>query len=173
MNKICIVGCGGSGKSELSRRLGNITGIPVYHLDVYYWQPGWKKTEECKWLKIVDELLKKDKWIMDGNFNNSQDIRFAEADTIIYLDLPTYQCLYNAVKRVILFRKKNSRPDMARGCYERFDWEFYKWILTFKRKHAVQLKERLRKFEGVKDIIVLRSFKKIDEFVNGMNHNHN
>ncbi|RPI15961.1 MAG: DNA topology modulation protein [Ignavibacteriae bacterium] len=169
MNKICIVGCGGSGKSTLSRKLGEATGIPVYHLDVYYWKPGWKETEDVEWKETVHTLLQNEKWIMDGNFNSTQEIRFAEADTIIFLDIPTYKCVYNAVKRVFIYNKKNMRPDMAEGCNEKFDWKFYKWILTYKKKHGKILSERLEKLKGNKDIIILKSFKEMDEFVKRMN----
>lgn len=36
MNKIAVIGSGGSGKSTFSRKLGNILNLPVYHLDTMY-----------------------------------------------------------------------------------------------------------------------------------------
>ncbi len=44
MKRVAISGCGGTGKSTLARRLGKITGLPIYHLDSLYWKPGWVPT---------------------------------------------------------------------------------------------------------------------------------
>ncbi|MDL2203738.1 hypothetical protein QQF51_13830 [Brucella intermedia] len=41
MKRIMIIGGAGSGKSSLARALGDITGLPVVHIDTLYWQPGW------------------------------------------------------------------------------------------------------------------------------------
>jgi adenylate kinase family enzyme len=165
MNKVCIVGVGGSGKSTLARKLGEVTGLPVYHLDVYFWKAGWVQTEDEEWINIVKDLLKKDKWIMDGNFNSTQDIRFPEADTIIFLDLPRLRCLFNAIARIFKYNKNNSRPDMAEGCHEKFDLEFYNWIWTYNRKYRPQLLKKLEKLKGEKEIIILKSFKEMNAFV--------
>jgi len=48
MNKIAVIGSGGSGKSTFSRKLGNILNLPVYHLDTVYWNPGWIETPKDK-----------------------------------------------------------------------------------------------------------------------------
>jgi adenylate kinase family enzyme len=164
MNKICIVGCGGSGKSTLARKLGDVTGIPVYHLDVYFWKPGWKESNLMDWIQTQQELVENEKWIMDGNFNGTQMIRFDKADTIIYLDLPRYKCLFNAVKRMIVYKRKR-RPDMADGCNEKFDLEFYKWIWGYNKKHGPQTLNRLEELKEKKNIIILKSFKEINSYL--------
>lgn len=43
MNKIVIIGPSGVGKSHFAKRLGNLLGIKVFHLDKYYWKPNWQK----------------------------------------------------------------------------------------------------------------------------------
>jgi adenylate kinase family enzyme len=164
MNKVCIVGCGGSGKSTFAGKLGEATGLPVYYLDVYFWQAGWVERKKEEWHSILHNLLAKDQWIMDGNFNNTQDIRFEKADTIILLDLPRYRCMINALKRLYIYRRKK-RIDMADGCYEKIDYEFYKWIWEYKKKHGVQTMRRLEKLQGEKEIVVLRSYKEMEEFL--------
>lgn len=37
MKKIIVIGCPGSGKSTFSKELHKITGIPLFHLDMMYW----------------------------------------------------------------------------------------------------------------------------------------
>ena len=39
MKRIMVIGCPGSGKSTFSRKLHKLTGIPLYHLDLMYWNP--------------------------------------------------------------------------------------------------------------------------------------
>lgn len=164
MKKVCVVGCGGSGKSTFSQKLGEITALPVLYLDVYYWQSGWVERKTDEWRSIVNDLLKKGEWIMDGNFNGTQDIRFADADTIIFLDLPRYRCMINALKRVFIYRNKR-RIDMAEGCYEGFDISFYKWIWTFKKKHGVMVKERLKNLKNEKNIVILKNYEEMDKYL--------
>ncbi len=164
MNKVCIVGCGGSGKSTFAGKLGEITGIPVYYLDVYFWNAGWVERNREEWNSIVRDLLKNDKWIMDGNYSGTQDIRFADADTILFLDLPRWKCLINALKRVIVYRNKK-RPDMATGCNERFDFAFYKWIWRFKKTDGKKTADRFERLMREKDIIVLKNYKEMDKYL--------
>ncbi|MNP06465.1 topology modulation protein [compost metagenome] len=50
--KIMTIGSSGSGKSTFSRKLGEELSIPVYHLDAYYWQPGWVETPREEWIEF-------------------------------------------------------------------------------------------------------------------------
>ncbi len=164
MNRVCIVGCGGSGKSTLARRLGEATGLPVLHLDVHFWKAGWVEMNREEWDLLVRGLVKKDNWIMDGNFERTQDIRFAEADTIIFLDLPRWKCLFNVLKRLIIYRKR-SRTDMAEGCNEGWDFSFYKWIWGYKKTDGKKTVGRLKQLSDRKEIVMLTNFKEIDDYL--------
>ena len=37
MEKVIIIGCPDSGKSTFGRKLKIITGLPLYHLDMMFW----------------------------------------------------------------------------------------------------------------------------------------
>ena len=54
MKKVVIIGSGGAGKSTFARRLGEMSGIEVFHLDKLYWKPNWTKTPKDEWAKIVE-----------------------------------------------------------------------------------------------------------------------
>lgn len=41
LKRIMIIGQPGSGKSTLAKLLGEITGLPVVHIDTIHWQTGW------------------------------------------------------------------------------------------------------------------------------------
>ena len=78
-------------------------------------------------MDIQQKLVRKDEWIIDGNYGGTMDIRLREADIVIFLDYSRYLCLYRALKRMIQYRNK-SRPDMVEGNNERLDYAFLKWI---------------------------------------------
>ncbi|WP_196159826.1 DNA topology modulation protein [Reinekea sp. G2M2-21] len=132
MKKIAIVGSGGAGKSTLARRLGYVLGLPVVHLDNHFWQRGWVETERSRWIEIQQGFVSQEEWIIDGNYGGTMDVRFAQADTIIYLNLSRYRCIWRAIKRRIMYHGK-ARPDMNNGCTERLDFQFLKWLWRYPR----------------------------------------
>ncbi len=135
-----VIGSGGAGKSTFSRRLGEISGIEVVHLDKLCWRAGWIEPPKAEWLKIVEDNLKKESWIMDGNFGGTMDLRLATCDTAILLDLPRTVCVYRVLKRRIKYRRTN-RPDMTRGCHEKIDYEFLRWIWDYPKKISRESKK--------------------------------
>jgi len=147
MERIMIIGCCGAGKSTLSKKLGKLTGLEVIHLDQYYWKSNWTESEVDEWTSEVKKLAEKPRWIIDGNYGGTMDIRIKRADTIIYLDFPTIQCLWRITKRILKYKGK-VRPDMPVGCHERFDLEFYHYVATY---NLIRRKKRLEKLKGLKD----------------------
>jgi adenylate kinase family enzyme len=163
MKKILIIGSGGAGKSTLAARLGEATGIEVVHLDRLHWKPNWTGTPKDEWREIVRQQLEKNEWIIDGNFGGTMEMRLRACDTVIFLDFPRRVCLYRAVKRALTYYNK-TRPDMGEGCNEKLDFEFLHWVWTFPTRAKPQIEERLKRFEGEKTIIRLRSPRETEEF---------
>jgi adenylate kinase family enzyme len=154
--RIAIIGCCGAGKSTLARTLGEKLNLPVIHLDSYYWQPGWQESEQDKWLAIQQELIKGDRWIIDGNYGSTMDTRLARANTIIWLDFNRYLCLWRVIKRYLLYAG-STRPDMAKGCPEKFNWEFLQYVWNFSQAHRLKIVEKLTKYQANKQIIILQN----------------
>ncbi len=82
--RILIIGNSGSGKSTFSRLLGEKLNLEVFHLDRYFWKPGWIASERNEWHEIIEELINKDKWIIEGNFSGTLNIRASRADLIFF-----------------------------------------------------------------------------------------
>jgi adenylate kinase family enzyme len=156
-----VIGCSGSGKTTFATELGRILGREVIHLDFLYWNPGWIETEKMKWKGIVEEVVSRDQWVIDGNYGGTIDIRLANADAIIFLDISRYACLWRVLKRRILYHGK-TRPDLPAGCPEKLDWEFIRWIWTFPRRSRPMILEKLKYYANKKVIITLRSNKDIE-----------
>ena len=167
MKRIMLIGSGGAGKSTLARKLGAILNLPVHHLDRLYWQPDWVAISKEEWQKIQTDLCAEEEWIIDGNYGGTMDIRLAASDTVVFLDLPRWLCAYRALKRATVYSGK-SRPDMAEGCEERIDFEFYRWIWSYPSTRRPGI---LRKLEAVKDskrVIVLETRNETDSFLQSL-----
>lgn len=134
IERICIVGCSGTGKSTLARLLGERLGLPVVHLDQLFWQSGWVGVDRATEVARQQAAVALPRWIIDGNFGSTMAIRFPRSQAIVWLDLPTHAALWGILRRVAHTRGR-SRPDLPEGCPERFDWPFTKWVLEFRSKH--------------------------------------
>ena len=164
MKKIVVLGCGASGKSTFSRQLGALTGIPIYHLDSFYWKPGWEASTEGEFDNILNELLNKGQWIIDGNFARTLDIRIKEADTVVFFDMPRYLCMYRIVKRRFMYLGK-SRPDMTEGCKEKLDFEFINWVWSFNKNVRPKILEKLSEASNEKNVITFNSKAQVKKYL--------
>ena len=101
MARITICGNSGSGKSTFAEKLKEATGLPLYHLDLFQFKPGWQKTPEPEFNAIHNNWLNEKSWIIEG-VGDWQPLkkRLQTADTIIYLDFPEDYCLQNARERL-------------------------------------------------------------------------
>jgi adenylate kinase family enzyme len=142
MQRIAILGCSGSGKSTLARKLGAALDLPVVHMDQHYFSPGWAKPDHDDWRATVAALCAEDQWVMEGNYSKTHDIRLPCADLIIFLDFPTWLCVWRVLKRYWIYKGK-TRPDLAPGCPEKLDFQFLNYVLTFRRKRAPKIKDKL------------------------------
>ena len=164
MRKIMIIGCCGAGKSTLARQIHDITNIRLVHLDQYFWQPNWVETQTTEWEKIVSRLSDLPSWIMDGNYGGTMDIRLNKADVIIFLDRPTWLCLYRVIKRVLRYHGK-TRPDMKEGCEERFSWTFLKYVYHYNRTRKPKILEKLNHYRAEKEVFVLRNNRAVRKYL--------
>lgn len=164
MKKVLVIGSSGAGKSTFSRRLSDLTGIEIIHLDKIYWKPKWTEPSKEEWKATLEKATGGEKWIMDGNYSNTLDIRIPACDTVIFLETPRALCVYRVLKRVA-FSYKKTRPDMAADCVERFDWEFIKWIWDFENRSKPKIERFLEQFKNEKTIIRLRSKSEVEDFL--------
>ncbi|MEK7725189.1 MAG: DNA topology modulation protein [Acidobacteriota bacterium] len=167
MKRIVIIGPGGAGKSTLAKQIGEIFNIEVLHLDKLYWQSGWVEPSADEWGKKVEELLKANSWVMDGNFGGTMEMRLKACDTAIFMDFPPAICLYRVLKRRLKYRNTN-RPDMTEGCNEKVDLDFLGWIWNYRKVKKPKVEKILQKFERNKKIIRLKSPKDVEKFISNV-----
>lgn len=161
--KIMVVGSPGSGKTTFSNILGDILGIEVIHLDKIYWKAGWIVPEKDEWIEKVKSLMKKDSWIIDGNYNSTMEMRLEKADTVIFLDYNRYICTFRAIKRCLGHIGK-TRPDMAEGCNDKIDIVFLKYIWRFPTAQRGNIQKMFSENHNIKKII-FRNTKESNIFI--------
>ncbi len=164
MNRILIIGCSGGGKSTLSRALSARLDMPVTHLDVLWWKPGWTESTYDEFRPKVAAACAGDRWIIDGNFSRTFDIRMPRADTIIWIDQPRWLCLWRAFWRTTTQFGSN-RPDLAPGCPEKYDWEFYKFIWNYRRDNIPKIEQGIAQYGAQAKVFRLRSDGEIAVFL--------
>jgi adenylate kinase family enzyme len=108
MQKVAVFGNAGGGKSTLARRLAEITGLPLYTLDIVQFRDGRYRAGETdggkipheEYLKLHADILGRDRWIIDGYGSvASAWERFAAADTLVHVDLPIVAHYWGVTKR--------------------------------------------------------------------------
>ena len=90
--RVLVDGMMGSGKSTFARELAARTGLPVIHLDVHHWNPGWVRPSDPEWRERQRALLAGKAWIIDGNDNETLALRLERAETVVFLDIPWWLC---------------------------------------------------------------------------------
>ena len=166
MKKVLIIGvASGAGKSTFACRLGELTGIEVTHLDRLFWKPGWVEASGEEFSKAQQQVVLKDTWIIEGNYTGTIEIRESHADTVIYLELPLYVCLFRVLKRRIQYHGK-TRDDVGEGCEEKIDWAFLKFILTTYGPRKKKMIVRMQRYanEG-KTVHYLKTRQQIQGFL--------
>ena len=163
-NKIMIIGCGGSGKSTLARKLGHSIDVPVFHLDTLLWQDNWQMSSKDEQKSIINDILDKNQWIIDGNYSATLEMRIAKADTVIFIDRNRIICLFNVLKRYMHY-KGRSRPDMHDNCPEKIDFEFLHWIWTFNQNRKPKIIKTLADVQNTKNVVVLKNNRQISDFL--------
>ena len=111
-----VTGMAGAGKSTFSRALSARTGLPVIHLDLHFWNPGWVEPSEDEWRETQRDLLAGDEWIVDGNYPATLELRLQRADTVVLLDAPWSVCAWRVFVRGI--RKRPVGFQLPSGCDE-------------------------------------------------------
>ena len=159
MKKIIVIGCPGSGKSTLARALHERTGIPLYHLDLMYWNEDRTTVERDEFLRRLSFVISGAEWIIDGNYSSTMEMRIEACDTVIFLDYPLDVCLDG-----VRARRGVKRTDMPWIEAEE-DAEFIEFIKNYRVQHRPAVLQLIQKYKD-KNTVILKSREDGDTFLN-------
>ena len=100
MKKVIVIGSPGAGKSCFARRLRDKTGLPLYYLDQIWHLPDKTHVSREEFDARLAQLLRRDAWIIDGEYSRTLEPRLRACDTVFLLDYPLELCLAGAASRV-------------------------------------------------------------------------
>ncbi|MDE5742139.1 MAG: adenylate kinase [Oscillospiraceae bacterium] len=156
--KIIVIGSPGAGKSTFSRQLRDITDLPLYHLDMINHKPDRTTVTREEFDSRLDEILRTDNWIIDGNYQRTIEMRLEKCDTVFLLDFPLDVCLAGAASRV--GKKREDMPWIE----NELDEEFRQWIVDFPKEKLPEIYQMLDKYSE-KNVIIFKSRQETDEYL--------
>ncbi|MBP0957871.1 MAG: adenylate kinase [Oscillospiraceae bacterium] len=160
LRRIIVIGSSGSGKSTFARRLRDMTGLPLYYLDMIRHKPDRTTISSEEFDKRLGDILSEDRWIIDGNYQRTLEARLKKCDTVFLFDIPVEVCLAGAKARV-----GTKREDMPWTETE-LDEEFRQWIVDFPKKQLPEIYGLLEKYKD-KNIVVFKSREEAEAYLKG------
>lgn len=167
MSKIIIIGSPGAGKSTFARKLRDVTHLPLYYLDMLWHKPDRTNISREEFDIRLRELVQKDRWIIDGNYQRTLEIRFKACDTVFLLDFPVETCLFGVKSRI--GKKREDLPWIESG--PEINEEFKQQIIDFPQDALPQIYKLIEKYRKNRNIVIFRSREEINEYLQKMQRN--
>lgn len=167
--RVVVTGLAGSGKSTFAVALAARTGLPVIHLDLAFWKPGWVAPSENEWRQKQRVVLAGDAWIAEGNYHETLDLRLERADTLVVLDMPWWLCSGRALRRGM-----QMPGELPEGCdYSAWARVRDEWHLAgriWQKRNAEPERERevISQYGQDLAVHVLRSRRAVSDFMDGL-----
>lgn len=158
MEKVMIIGSPGAGKSTFARKLRDMTGLPLYYLDMLWHRSDKTNISREEFDRALKEIVERDRWIIDGNYQRTLEVRMERCDTIFLLDYPLEVCLLGAEARI-----GTKREDMPWMEME-LDKEFRQWILDFQGEPLAQIYRLFEKYKEGRNVFVFKSREEAEKF---------
>ena len=163
--RVIVVGCQGSGKTTLALGLGRKFRLPVVHLDVLYWRPGWKESDTPSFRTRVADAISQVGWIVDGSFSGlAFDLTLAQAELLVVIERPRWLCLWRVLWRSA-FARGGQRPDLPVGCPEQFDANLLRQVWRYPIDRAPCIEAERLQYRPDVPVVRLRSDREIAAFL--------
>ncbi|MGI2902211.1 adenylate kinase [Tolypothrix sp. VBCCA 56010] len=165
MKKVAVFGNAGGGKSTLSKRLSQITGLPLHVLDKVKYDSAGTEVPPEDYKRIHQQILATDRWIIDGfGCMETLWLRLDEADSLVYVDLPLYVHFWWVTKRLItgyfippVSWHFNSPILKSSINSYRVLWLCHKYLTP-------KYREYIKQAQSIKSVYHIRSTKQISQF---------
>ncbi len=165
LNKVIVIGSPGAGKSVFSKRLNEKTGLPLIHLDLIWHKPDKTHIPREQFDAVLERACQEERWIMDGNYSRTLELRFAHADTVIFLDYPPEVCLEGIAGRI-----GQTRSDMpwVEDC---LDPELKQTVEEYPHKNRQTVYRLIKKYQTDKTVVVFHSREDAERYLENL-ENH-
>lgn len=162
-DKIAILGITGAGKSTLSRRIADITGLPLFHMDTLFWRGKWEEVPEAEYIEAHEKILNEnERWVIEGWISTPMFHRLTQADAIIYLDYPGWLCALHYVER--WWKHRNvARPELPAESKDQF--KIRRFLLVLFRWERRAIEATLKSVHQPEKVVRIRSPRELEEYL--------
>lgn len=149
----------GRGKKYICAGIKDKTGLPLYHLDMIWHKPDRTNISKEEFDAKLAEIVRRDRWIIDGNYQRTLELRLKECDTVFLMDYPLDICLSGAESRI--GEKREDLPWLE----TEFDEEFKRWIIDFPQNELPDIYKLINKYKDEKNIVIFKSRKEAGDYL--------
>lgn len=161
MNRIAIIGGPGTGKSTLAKNIGKELNLPIYHIDGIHHLKNWEKRDTEERDKMILEKVNESKWVIDGTYKSTLEIRVQKSDIVIFLNYSTIARLKGIFLRYFKTKGKE-RPEIP-GCKEKMSLEFIKFTINWNKTKGSTIKEVLDRNKN-KKVLMFKNRKQLNKW---------
>jgi len=112
--RINVVGPSGSGKTTFARELASLLGLPCYEMDALFWEPGWRECENDEFVRRVEEVTSRSRWVLDGNYSTrTLAIKSKRVQLVVWLDPSVVTTVCRVTARTV--RRSLTREELWPG----------------------------------------------------------
>ena len=156
MQKVIVIGSPGAGKSTFARKLRDLSGLPLFYLDMIWHRPDRTNISREEFDRRIAGIIKAPSWILDGNYLRTLEQRLRFCDTVFFLDYPAELCIAGAESRI--GKKREDLPWVE----TELEQEFRQWILDFSKDQRPVICRLLEKYKDGRNIYVFHSREEAD-----------
>ena len=159
MKKVIVIGCPGSGKTTFAEKLARQTGLKLYYLDAIWHKPDRTHISRADFDARMRQLLAEERWIIDGNYSRTIEVRLKACDTVFLFDLPTEVCLRGATER--LGKRRYDMPWIDKE----MDPELKAQIEAFPQAVLPGIYDLLKKYREGRQIVIFKARAQADAYL--------
>ncbi len=167
MRRVAVVSsASGNGKTTVGRALAERLEVPFVELDALVHGPNWTETSGEDLRALVEPVVAGDGWVIDGGYRGKVgDLVLANADTVVWLDLPVHVWLPRLVRRTL--RRLRGREILWNDNKETLHGVLLGWdsLLVYAVRMHFQRRRRYPVELADYPVIRLRTQAEIDRFL--------
>lgn len=156
--RVAVIGATGSGKTTLAQEIARRIGAPHIELDAVKYEQGWVEVSDEVFRSKVAASVGMERWVMDGNYANVQDLIWLRAELLVWIDFRLSITLWRLLRRT--FSRLLAKEEFANGNREQLGRVFSSqsvliWAIRSHRRRW-QLFEKLLKHPRYAHLQVVR-----------------
>src|SRR5438309_9937198 len=96
-------------------------------MDAVYFDDHWNPLPMERFEAVQREFVAASRWVIDGNYNSTVQVRLEAADTVVFMDLPTRACLWGILSRQLRHGRGQNGQN---GAYNRSTRDVLRYVLS-------------------------------------------